>query len=161
MQRPLRAELIFVLLGASLLISCGDDGTDTSSERQEFLFTQTAQGGTFTREADGTWLLDLAAVFPETFFFSDRPERIAGQVGVERFLTNLDFLDPDDPPNAAIVVSEADSAQDVILAELFDPTYDADAAKLSYHVRVLPDSPSFGSRRLCRGWRCSASGGVR
>lgn len=142
MRNPWRHNLTVLICATGLLFACGSDGEDATSGRQEFLFTQTAQGGTFTPAGDGTWQLDLTDVYPQTFFFSDRPERIAGQVGVEKFLLNLDFPDPDDPPNAAIVLSEANAAQDVVIGELLDPTYDKEAATLSYRVRVLPDSPS-------------------
>ena len=96
-----------------------------------FLYTQSAEYATF---ADGELLLE--GVSPKLVFFSDRPERIGGQVSVEDFLTLWDegpdsFAD--DPPNADLFcVVDGESRNAVV--ELQDPLYSEDDATLSYAV---------------------------
>ncbi|HTZ63995.1 MAG TPA: hypothetical protein VMB51_07820 [Solirubrobacteraceae bacterium] len=77
--------------------------TDTTTEQleaEEAMFVQTAQG---IESADGT--LTLRGITPATLYFSDRPERVVGQ------MTTTDFVDlwdagensfETDPPNAVL-----------------------------------------------------------
>lgn len=106
---------------------------------QEFLFVQTFTGGTWAAKAgeDGVYTLSLAGSAAQTVYFSDRPERIVGTVPTERFLATLGFL-PDNPPNAALV-TDSGGDEDVLVLELFNPAYDADAGTLTYDARVLED----------------------
>jgi hypothetical protein len=69
-------------------------------EAEEAMFVQTAQG---IESADGT--LTLRGITPSTLYFSDRPERVVGQ------MTTTDFVDlwgagensfETDPPNAVL-----------------------------------------------------------
>ncbi|MDM0106074.1 hypothetical protein QTH97_14110 [Variovorax sp. J22R24] len=100
----------------------------------DFLFVQTARSMTYDRT---TGLLKLKAVSPVTVFFTDRPERIAGNMKTADFIPfwskgKESFLS--DPPNADISMVEGDSLHQVV-AVLQSPVLRGDT--LSYTIRVL------------------------
>ena len=103
-----------------------------------FLFVQSGfTSGILDQATDGvqSWLLTLQGAPAQTVFFSDRPERIAGAMSTQKFLHTLDFS-ADDPPNAALAIGTEDGA-DVVILELTQPVYDADAATLTYIAKIL------------------------
>jgi hypothetical protein len=118
------------LLGCGALVAllalagCGSDSGDSAQVNHEppgLLFVQPATGGTLERGGNGI-KLTLSGIDPSTIFFSDRPERIAGQ------LPNAAFVDMWDgagfkanPPNAALTISGAPPSADVFVVELSDP----------------------------------------
>ena len=100
----------------------------------EFLFVQTGTTMTFDRAANR---LTLHGVSPITLFFSDRPNRIAGNMLTTAFVpfwsTGRDsFLS--NPPNADVSVVEGNQLQQVVVV-LRDPVLQGD--NLSYTVQVL------------------------
>ena len=126
---------------------------DPLADDATFLFVQSAASGTFaanpgagTAETGGTptpgggadYLLTLDGHTGSTVFFSDRPERIFGSAPTDQFLAGLGFS-PDNPPNAALVTNDADGNEDILVVELIDPTYDADAGSVTYGVNILSD----------------------
>jgi hypothetical protein len=108
------------------------------------LFVQTAAGGTFLPNTlaspgsgeHGTHLLTLSGHAGQTIHFSDRPQRNFGQVETGTFLEALGFT-PDNPPNAALVVSTPGGADDILVVELLNPTYDEQGDLLIYEVNIL------------------------
>lgn len=123
-------------------------GTPTADENMAednaTLFVQTAARGTFlpntlaSHESDehGTHLLTLSGHAGQTIHFSDRPQRNFGQVETGIFLDALGFT-PDNPPNAALVVSTLGGADDILVIELLNPMYDEGADLLIYEVNIL------------------------
>lgn len=146
------------LAGASPLRASAQDAIATPSTAEvltndAFLFVQSATSGTFaanpgagTPTADGTpvagggaaYLLTLSGHTGSTVFFSDRPERIFGAAPTQRFLDGLGFGIAN-PPNAALVTNDEDGNEDILVAELVDPTYDASAGTVTYGVNLLGD----------------------
>jgi hypothetical protein len=113
-------------------------------KESSFMFVQTAEGGTFTA-VEGTdttrYRIMLSGVGPDTIYFSDRPQRIAGSMEMAKFLRAFPFS-PNNPPNAAIVLTTPKSQDaDVIVVELTKPVYDAKQRTLSYDVKVLDNAP--------------------
>ena len=123
-----------------------------------FLFVQSAASGTFavnpgagTAETGGTptpgggadYLLTLEGHTGSTVFFSDRPERIFGAAPTDQFIAGLGFA-PDNPPNAALVTNDADGNEDILVVELLNPTYDAEANSVTYGVNILSDYEGSG-----------------
>lgn len=101
---------------------------------QESMFVQTAQG---VDSASGT--LTLKGVTPSTLYFSDRPERVAGQMATS------DFVDlwgagensfESDPPNAVLSFLEpgGDVPEDAVVV-LTEPRLSD--GELSYSIDVL------------------------
>ena len=109
----------------------------------DFLFVQTAKSMTFDKSTNK---LTLNGISSTTLFFSDRPERIAGNMKTTAFVpfwsTGKDsFLS--DPPNADISILEGDQLRQVV-AVLQAPALKGDT--LTYTVKVLQgDMPAKGA----------------
>lgn len=100
----------------------------------DFLFVQTARAMTFDKSTNK---LTLEGISTTTLFFSDRPERIAGNVKTTTFVpfwsTGKDsFLK--DPPNADVSIVEGDKLRQVVVV-LQAPELKGD--NLAYTVKVL------------------------
>ncbi|NDW44662.1 hypothetical protein G0P99_06810 [Ruegeria sp. PrR005] len=100
----------------------------------DFLFVQTADAMAF---AAGANRLTLRGVSPVTLFFSDRPDRIAGNMATERFIPfwsegKDSFLS--DPPNADVSVLEKGRLLQAVVV-LKDPVLDG--SNLHYTVRII------------------------
>jgi len=110
------------------------EAAQSTSNEGDFLFVQSAKSFSF----DGsTSALTLNGVSSTTFFFSDRPERIAGNMMTTAFIPfwskgKDSFLS--DPPNADVSVLEGDKLQQFVVV-LRDPVLRTDS--LTYTVREL------------------------
>jgi hypothetical protein len=120
----------------------GQTASDLSGEA-DFLFVQTADTMSFDPASNQLTLKDVS---PVTLFFSDRPNRIAGNMTTEAFIpfwsTGTDsFLA--DPPNADVSVLEGDTLQQIVVV-LKDPVLEG--GDLTYTVEVLEgDMPTSGN----------------
>jgi hypothetical protein len=97
-----------------------------------WLFVQT--GSSFT--SDGK-TLTIHGVAPQTLMFSDRPERMTGDVLTGKFVDYWTGGKDDfqkDPPNAT-VSTVIDGKTDLVVVELLNPHLDGDA--LTYEIRPL------------------------
>ncbi len=114
-------------------------------EPSEFLFVQSFAGGSIVplNGEEGHFTLTLDGANSQTVYFSDRPERVFGLATTTAFLEGLGFT-PDDPPNAALVVTTADGTEDVVIIELLDPIWDESSGTLTYTVQVLSDYAESG-----------------
>ena len=104
------------------------------SAKADFLFVQTAKGMSFDKSTN---TLTLDGISSTTLFFSDRPERIAGNMKTTAFVPfwskgKDSFLS--DPPNADISILEGDKLRQVV-AVLQAPALKGDT--LTYTVKVL------------------------
>lgn len=126
----IKSVVATIVVGASLATAA----LAQSEPKEEFLFVQVAESGTF---ADG--VLTLAAG-STTAFFSDRPERKVG------FITHEELLEAwkagtdsfaSDPPNASITVRNEGKPQ-LAVVELSDPALVG--AELTYRVKILEGS---------------------
>lgn len=132
-----------LVLAASALATAGlaararaddDSKHDDQSKQVDYLLVQTAKGLTFDK---ATSRLTLVGVSPITLFFSDRPERIAGNMKTTHFVPfwsmgNDSFKK--DPPNADVSFVEGSTMRQVVV-ELRDPVLEGDV--LHYTVRTL------------------------
>ena len=113
------------------------------AKQADFLFVQTARGMTFDKSTNK---LTLEGVSTTTLFFSDRPERIAGNMKTAAFVpfwsTGKDsFLK--DPPNADVSIVEGDKLRQIVVV-LQAPELKGDT--LIYTVKVLQgDMPPKGA----------------
>ena len=124
-----------LLAPASALRSALAQSADAPKEA-DFLFVQTARSMTYDKS---TGKLTLKAVSPVTVFFSDRPERIAGNMRTADFIPfwsrgKDSFLS--DAPNADISMVEGNVLQQVV-AVLQSPVLNLKGDTLSYTIRVL------------------------
>jgi hypothetical protein len=104
-----------------------------------YLFVQNADSGTFVANPamPGIYTLTLTGVSGETIYFSDRPVRDAGRAPMQPFLDGLGF-DPNNPPNAALVVVGKDGSEQTLIIELFGPQYDVSTRTLTYDATLEP-----------------------
>jgi hypothetical protein len=110
----------------------GSAETDAQHE-VDFLFVHGAKETTL---ADGK--LSLGGVSSSTIYFSDRPERIAGQLSTEEFVANWGHGGEDsfeaDPPNATVSILSGPEPQEIVVV-LSSPRLEGEV--LSYDVQVL------------------------
>ena len=113
------------------------------AKQADFLFVQTAKGMSFDKSTNK---LTLDGISSSTLFFSDRPERIAGNMKTTAFVPfwskgKDSFLK--DPPNADVSIIEGDKLQQVVVV-LQVPELIGDT--LGYSVKVLQgDMPAKGA----------------
>ena len=123
-RRSVLAKLGLSALAGSVLASCSEDDSQLSGKTVEpepsaedglveLLFVQKSAGVSFDGDA-----LTLIDVDPQTLFFSDRPQDIAGFLSFGE-LVKLVGEGPDsfkeDPPNATLVVFGGDNLAEVVM----------------------------------------------
>jgi len=133
------ALLIALMVAACPEAAWADAQPETGKQAEaktkaDYLFVQTSKSMTFDSK---TKTLTLREVSPVTLFFSDRPERIAGNMRTEKFLPlwskgSDSFLK--DPPNADVSILEGNELHQAVVV-LRNPKLEGDA--LSYNVDVL------------------------
>jgi hypothetical protein len=109
----------------------------------DFLFVQTAAAMAYD---PATRALTLSGVSPVTLFFSDRPERIAGNMSTAKFIPfwsegKDSFLS--DPPNADLSIMENGALRQTVVV-LHDPVLEGDALRYTVDV-VSGDMPASGA----------------
>jgi hypothetical protein len=133
-----------IALTALTFILFGVAATSAEEEKKaDFLFVQSAKSMSFD---PATNKLTLENVSPVTVFFTDRPERIAGNMKTSAFLPfwseGKDSFQSD-PPNADISIVEGKTLKQTVV-ELQDPVLDGD--NLTYTVKLIKgDMPSTGT----------------
>lgn len=138
---------VALLVGAAGPAAGGGSGTDqvldvdgTGSESS--LYVQTAEGGRLRGGEDGAFTLQLTGVASRMTTFSDRPLRLSAQTTVADFVDDWDASGfADDPPNAALVISDGDDGRDTFVFELTNPDHDDGADTLRYDAQLLSDAP--------------------
>jgi hypothetical protein len=129
-----RTFLLAASATAVAAVAAKPGASHAAEDMADFLFVQTADGMTFDK---ATNKLTLNGVAGTTLFFTDRPERIAGNMKTAAFVpfwsTGKDsFLS--DPPNADLSIIEGKELRQVV-AVLKDPQLDGD--NLSYTVQII------------------------
>lgn len=142
--RPSRRRLLAGGAGlAAALAAAGAALAETPAEEPDFLFVQTAKGMTYDAAAKR---LTLTGVSPVTLFFSDRPERIAGNMRTAHFEDfwkggKDSFLQ--DPPNADLSILEDGKLRQTVVV-LRDPKLEGE--DLHYTVEIVDgDMPALGA----------------
>lgn len=127
-RRFLAGALVLPAAAASVTARAEDAKT------ADFLFVQTADAMTFAAHQNR---LTLRGVNPQTLFFSDRPERIAGHMTTERFVpfwTEGPDSFHSNPPNADLSIMEKGELREVVVV-LRDPVLEG--GDLRYTVEIL------------------------
>ena len=105
------------------------------AKEADFLFVQNAKSMTYDK---ATGKLTLVGISPVTIFFTDRPERIAGNMPTRVFVPfwseGKDSF-AKDAPNANLSVLEKDSAVADIVVTLRNPVLKGE--NLAYDVKIL------------------------
>lgn len=111
---------------------------------------------------DGT-TLTIENVTPQTIMFTDRPQRMSGDIATQRFIDDWGAGQnnfQDDPPNASLAVLVGDDEEQISVVELTNPQLSG--TSLSYDVTVLEgEVPASGqSTTLFIDWFYGPRGGV-
>ncbi|MBP7242362.1 hypothetical protein [Amaricoccus sp.] len=119
---------------AAALAAGGAGAQEAVNGQADFLFVQTAEGMAFDADQNR---LTLRGVSPVTLFFSDRPERIAGNMTTEAFVPfwsegKDSFLS--DPPNADVSILENGTLRQTVVV-LRDPVIEGE--DLHYTVQIV------------------------
>lgn len=137
MTKTLAAFGVAVAITAGSAVAFSSAGAATKAaapKTGEFLFVQTSQGMTYDAK---TKTLALTGVSPVTLFFTDRPERVAGNMTTAKFVpfwsTGKDSFSKD-PPNADLSILENGKLNQVVV-ELKNPVLKG--TTLSYNVNVI------------------------
>jgi hypothetical protein len=138
-----RSFIATTAIAASSLASFKSAFAQEPPKQADFLFVQSSKAMTFDK---ATNKLTLAGVTPMTLFFTDRPERVAGNMKTTAFIPfwseGKDSF-KSNPPNADISILEGNALQQVVV-ELQDPVLEGD--NLAYTVKVLQgDMPAKGA----------------
>ena len=129
-------------MGLASVMTLARGAAAADEKSADFLFVQTAKGMAFDADQNR---LTLRGVSPVTLFFSDRPERIAGNMRTAEFVPfwsegKDSFLS--DPPNADVSILEDGKLRQTV-AELTAPTIEGD--DLVYTVKIVSgDMPVLG-----------------
>jgi hypothetical protein len=135
-----------LLLAASALAAASTlkpRPASAADDMADFLFVQTADSMSYDKANNKLTLVDVGT---STLFFSDRPERVAGNMTTAAFVPfwskgTDSFLS--DPPNADLSIMEGNQLKQVVVV-LKDPQLDG--ADLSYTVQVVDgEIPDKGS----------------
>lgn len=141
---PSRRQVLAVGAGlAATLAPLGLQAEEASAgTTADFLFVQTSKGMAFAADANR---LTLRGVSPVTLFFTDRPERIAGNMTTARFVpfwSEGPNSFQSDPPNADLSIMENGVLRQTVV-ELRDPVLEGD--DLHYTVTIIDgDMPVLG-----------------
>ncbi len=130
--------LIAVLMGtAGYAIGARTQGSSSASGEQtsNWLFSQTADGGSIVPNDDDTWTLTLTDVDPVVLGFTDRPLRDAQAGTVERLVEGWSAMFGDSNPNGVVVAHNQSGATNSAVVELMDPKLNG--STMTYTVRVL------------------------
>lgn len=128
------ASLAAAALGVAGRAIAETPAVGATDDKADFLFVQTAKGMRYDADLKR---LTLTSVSPVTLFFSDRPERIAGNMETAAFIPfwgegKDSFLS--DPPNADLSILENGKLHQTVVV-LHDPVLDGD--DLHYTVTVV------------------------
>jgi hypothetical protein len=128
----------FLSLLFAVAVPCSLLASDKPPAKVSLLYVQSAGSGIFEPVAGSStrFRLVLNDVAPSVVYFSDRPTRLAGQLSMAEFLKGIGF-GGDRDPNAAIDIEGAPAENDLVVAALSKPAYDAQSKTLSYEITVL------------------------
>jgi len=135
----------FFILAAVVLLGCGaapqnptpaaDEAAQQPADQThqvEYLFVQAADSATLENG-----VLRLGDVSPSTIYFSDRPDRVAGHLTTDEFVSNWGEGEDNfasNPPNATLSILEGETPQEIVVV-LTEPRFED--GDLLYNVEIL------------------------
>lgn len=126
------SSLIFVLSFCSLLFLITEVQSAKTTTNVSYLFVQTTDQGSF----DGQKII-LKGVSPQTVFFSDRPNRIAGHLKTSKFIKDWSKGKNSfkkDPPNVNISLLKGKKIENIVV-NVSSPVLNGDT--LTYDAKIL------------------------
>jgi hypothetical protein len=127
------------------------DAAQGSTDEISYLFVQAFGSSEISPKPDqpDSYTVTLSEGIGHAFYFSDRPDRIAGLVPTEVMLQRLGFQQGNDP-NAALIAERPDADghdgwEQVLMVELSNPSYQPESRALTYDVVIVPGSESLSA----------------
>ncbi|MFA5254195.1 MAG: hypothetical protein WC367_05940 [Methanoregula sp.] len=108
-----------------------------------FLFVQEGTSGSLVHGENGTMILTLSGVPPDTVYFSETPDRFSGGIDTGVF-TASSLWNSSGAPNAALMLANAPASNDSVILTLSHPAYDAANATVRYTAVQVPDYTGTG-----------------
>lgn len=138
---PSRRRLLAMAAGGGLGLSLLSTAAKAEDDKPMLMFVQLASSTVVDEAAKTIRLVNLS---PQTLYFADRPDRIAGHVRLDKYLSDWTAAAgadnfAADPPNAALSVYEAgkdDSSVSII--EISNPRLEG--ADIIYDYKVIHDA---------------------
>ena len=162
LERPTKTVGVRTLLMLTILFSmgaCSKSPPAASEPKVQLMFVQSAED----LEVDLDKLtLRLVKVNPQTIYFSDRPERVAGHYTMAYYLDAWKEGEDnfgEDPPNATLSVYEPDRKRQVmVVIEISNPV--VEGADLLYTYKVIDGEmpQSGGATALFIDWVAARPG---
>ena len=149
-------------LAGSLLAACGRESesqTERSGLADEMVPEQPADDGLvellFVQEAGGVRFADgkltLTDLNPQTLYFADRPDDIAGFLTYREYV-ELVYTGPDnfeeDPPNATLLTVDGDKMIETVLELSAKPVMDGEDMVFASVKLILGEPPAEGVRAV-------------
>jgi hypothetical protein len=129
--------ILMTLLMAQVCLPVTSSSAADSAKKADVLFVQTAHDV----RLDGEKLI-LKGISPTVLFFTDRPERVAGNMANDRYLKLWQEDGKDsflaDPPNATLSVFTDDTVGELVVT-LRNPRFTGD--DLIYDISVIEGKP--------------------
>lgn len=110
---------------------------DDTASSPSWLFSHTADAGTLTPEADGTYTLTMDDIDPKVMGFTDRPDRQTMILSAEDLVEAWPTMFADSAPNAVLVEHEPSGETDSLVVVLSDPRLDG--STMTYTAEILED----------------------
>lgn len=127
-------------------LAIGATVAQAEEQKLELMFVQTSAA--MSADVDEQ-TLRLVQVTPQTLYFADRPERVAGHVKMADYLSEWTEGEDnfgEDPPNATLSVYEPDAAKNtLVVVEIFDPVVDGDDLIYRYEL-IEGEMPASGDQ---------------
>jgi hypothetical protein len=144
-MKRLMATILFCLAlacAASGAEQAANNSTDspnlTENQTETFIFIQEGSSGSFVNDSSGNYTLTMTDVVPYTVFFADRPARDVGFAPMDKFLKGFSF-GANNPPNAAIILSDENETSDMVIVEFTNPQYNNTTGTLTYKAKQLKE----------------------
>lgn len=138
----LLARAVIILTTAALTACSSSDSTDNTGSYSKRIHILAAPSGQFVKtsgETGTTGTLTLSSAYPNALWYSDRPEREAGEVSLKNFLGGgWQNAYQQTDPNATLQFTPAEGGSLAgLYISLSSPTYDDTTNQVTFQARVL------------------------
>lgn len=132
------AIAVLILAGGVLWITReSSQGASADDDGASWLFSLAAEGGTMEEGADGTYRLTLTGIDDPITAFTDRPDRDAGLLPLERAVQSWPQVFADAAPNAVLIEHTPTGDSDSFVVVLTNPTL-VSATSLAFDAALVP-----------------------
>lgn len=140
MRASLCRFVVATLCVAFVVPGCCPCPTNTGDESTMYDIGVMAEGSTATLVSEGVYQIVLTNVHNNAIAFTESPDRTAKTFALEG-LGMWKKMFPNEPPNA-VLYGRTPTDDDIVVFEMGQPTYDPNAATLTFQATLVGDSPA-------------------